>query len=72
MKPGETIRIACGDCNVVFDLCVAPTSEWPEEMDPAVAPVDQIDAVCCPFCGASAGELGPLHDRPTHAAQIAP
>jgi hypothetical protein len=33
MKPGETIRIACGDCQIVFDLCVAPTSEWAEDLN---------------------------------------
>ena len=29
MKPAETIRFACGDCQVVFDLCTSE-SEWAE------------------------------------------
>ena len=30
MKEGETIRYRCYECQVVFDLCLAPESEWPE------------------------------------------
>jgi hypothetical protein len=28
MKPRETIRFACEECSVVFDLWLAPPSEW--------------------------------------------
>jgi len=31
MKPGETIRFACGDCHIVFDITFAPSSEWAED-----------------------------------------
>jgi hypothetical protein len=60
MKSCETIRFACGDCQAVFDLCLAPTSEWAENID-----ADALDIMpaCCPFCGAAAGELKSLHDR---------
>ena len=61
MKPGETIRIACGDCNIVFDLCVAPTSEWAEDFESATGTINDIEPTCCPFCGAR--ELRSLHDR---------
>jgi hypothetical protein len=30
MKPGEAIRYVCDECQVVFDLNLAPTSEWVE------------------------------------------
>ena len=51
MKPGETIRIACGDCKIVFDLCVAPTSEWAEDFESATGTISDIEPTCCPFCG---------------------
>jgi hypothetical protein len=69
MKPGETIRIACGECNIVFDLCVAPPSEWGEDFDSSTDTVNDIEPTCCPFCGAAAGELKDLHDRATRAGQ---
>jgi len=63
MKPGETIRIACGECNIVFDLCVAHTSEWAEDFESATGTINDIEPTCCPFCGTAAGELRTLHDR---------
>jgi hypothetical protein len=67
MKPGETIRYACDECQVVFDLALAPTAEWvelqEEDQDSQDVPVH-----CCPFCGAWAHELRELHDRPTTTA----
>lgn len=62
MRKSETIRFACGDCRIVFDLRVAPESEWAEHTDEdglqEFAPPG-----CCPFCGSS--ELKALHDMPT-------
>jgi hypothetical protein len=60
MKPGETIRYACGDCQIAFDLCLAPFSEC---ADGDMADLDEAEPKCCPFCGA--GELKPTHDRAT-------
>jgi hypothetical protein len=37
MKPGETIRIACGECKIVFDLCVAPSPNGPRTLNQAQA-----------------------------------
>jgi hypothetical protein len=59
MKPGETIRFACGDCQIVFDLNISPPSEWPEHLE--LDDLGDIEPTGCPFCGA--GELKPLHDR---------
>ena len=59
MKPLETVRFACGDCHIVFDLWLAPTSQW---ADGDLADVTEAEPTCCPFCGA--GELKALHDRP--------
>jgi hypothetical protein len=59
MKPGETIRFVCGDCQIVFDLNISPPSEWPEQLD--LDNLDGIEPTCCPFCGAA--ELKKLHDR---------
>jgi hypothetical protein len=65
MKPGETIRYACGDCQAVFDLCVAPESEWdegiPPEVDEADLPELDMTPTICPFCGS--GELTMRQDR---------
>jgi len=51
MKPGETIRIACGECKIVFDLCVAPASEWAEDFNTSTEPVNDIEPTCCPLSG---------------------
>jgi hypothetical protein len=63
--PANPIRFACGDCQVVFDMCVAPTSEWAEEIDEAdfEGGIDVGEPSVCPFCGAA--ELKPTHDRAT-------
>ena len=63
MKPGESIRFACGDCQVVFDICVAPTSEWAEALDLEADADNEFEPTCCPFCGAHVCELKRLHDR---------
>jgi hypothetical protein len=60
MKPGETIRLACGDCQIVFDLNISPPSDWAEQLD-----LDAVEPICCPLCGS--GELKHLHDRATLA-----
>lgn len=57
MKPGESVRFACGDCGIVFDLCVAPVAEWPEWMDD---PPNMFVPSLCSFCGAA--ELRSVHD----------
>src|SRR5438874_2802601 len=33
MKPGETIRCTCTDCQIVFELFLAPVADWPEEAE---------------------------------------
>ena len=63
MRLGETIRFACLDCQIVFDLNIAPPSEWPEQL--GLDDLDDIEPACCPFCGAA--QLKHLHDRPALA-----
>src|ERR1700722_16477676 len=48
MKPLETIRYACGECHIVFDLCLAPFAEWADGDMPH--PVDH-ETAAAPFCG---------------------
>jgi hypothetical protein len=67
MKPGEAIRYACDECQAVFDLTLAPISEWVELQDEDTAPED-VEVHCWPFCGAGTHELRELHDRPTTTA----
>jgi hypothetical protein len=65
MMARETIRFACGDCQVVFDLCLAPFSE---SADGDLAGItDSEDPTICPFCGA--GELKPVHAVPAIVAK---
>jgi hypothetical protein len=65
MKVNEVARFRCGDCQVVFDLCVDRVSETEVTGGP---PVTNFGApTCCPFCGA--GELTPAHDE---AIRVAP
>lgn len=59
MKAGETIRFACGDCQIVFDLSISPPSDWPEPLERD--DLHAVEPICCPLCGS--GELKPLHDR---------
>jgi hypothetical protein len=62
MKPGETIRFSCGDCQIIFDLNISPPSDWAEQLDlDDLDYLDDIEPACCPFCGAA--ELKKLHDR---------
>jgi hypothetical protein len=62
MRPGETVRYACRECLVAYDVCLAPTSEWAEAEDPDVPEDIDYEPSCCPFCGS--GDIKPLHDRP--------
>jgi hypothetical protein len=67
MKPGESIRFACGECQIVFDLCVAPASEWAEmqDEDDFEGPLEVGLPARCPFC--ESAELRVTHDRPLTA-----
>jgi hypothetical protein len=60
MKPNETIRFQCGDCQAVFDLCVDPVCAAEVAADLGVDAIDTPESTDCPFCGA--GELKALHD----------
>ncbi len=63
MKPRETVRFACDECHIVFDLCIAPMSEWVEQLDESDFEDTEIEAPArCPFCELS--ELRVVHDRP--------
>jgi hypothetical protein len=54
MKPGESVRVACGECQVAFDITIAPRDEWRElpndEDEPDIESTLMSDA-SCPFCG---------------------
>jgi hypothetical protein len=68
MKLTETVRFACGDCHIDFELCVAPVPEWAEQMEDAGLQA-VAEPMCCPFCRAD--ELKPLHDTPEHQTRSA-
>jgi hypothetical protein len=62
MKPNETIRFVCHECLTVFDICLAPPSEWPEaDLEDDGSPID-INVNACPFCGSA--DVKPKHDAP--------
>jgi hypothetical protein len=50
MKPGETVRYACGECLVAFDVQLAPTKEWAEG-GVGVSKDVELPPTSCPFCG---------------------
>ena len=62
MKPGETIRFACDECQIVFDVTVAPPSEGVEQFDDGDGPLEVERPSRCPFCELS--QLWVVHDRP--------
>jgi hypothetical protein len=51
MKPGETVRFLCEECLLVFYLCLALSSEWPEIQQEEFR--ESILVTCCPFCGST-------------------
>ena len=73
MKPGEPTRFTCGECQIAFDITVAPYDEWREQFEPGTEPdgeqVVMPDAEC-PFCGAR--ELKQQADRADTAPRPAP
>jgi hypothetical protein len=73
MKPGETVRVACGECQIVFDMTVAPRDEWrelPEDESDADTDSYLMPDAACPFCGAY--DLKPRHDLPTYVSAAWP
>ena len=62
MNQREVVRLACDECHIVFDLCIAPLSEWVELLDDKDFEDTEIEAPSrCPFCELS--ELRLVHDR---------
>ena len=64
MKASEVVRFHCGDCQIVFDLCVDHQRETEVTEGPPV--IDFGEPTCCPFCGAA--ELTPEHDTAIRVA----
>jgi hypothetical protein len=60
MQANEVVRFHCGDCQIIFDLCVRGERET-EYMEGA-APIDDYGepSPVCPFCGAD--ELARMSD----------
>jgi hypothetical protein len=53
MKPGETVRVACGECQVAFDITIAPRDEWRELPNDENEPDEEctlMEDAACPFC----------------------
>jgi len=59
MRANEVVRFHCGDCQIVFDLCVDHVREIEVLEGPPVTGFGE--PTVCPFCGA--GELTATHDR---------
>ena len=66
MKPGETVRFGCDECHIAVDLCIAPVTEWVDEMDEDINdpenPLEIPPPSRCPFCESES--FRPLNDRP--------
>jgi hypothetical protein len=60
MTPGETIRYACEECLVTFDLALLPVDQSPElQEEPDDGKIDAL-VMCCPFCMST--EIKAQHD----------
>ena len=63
MRANEPVRFHCGDCQIIFDLCVQGVRETEDaEGAPLIEDYGEPSS-CCPFCGAS--ELARLPGEPT-------
>jgi hypothetical protein len=62
MQANEVVRFHCGDCQIIFDLCVVGVreTEYIEEAPPVIDFSEPSPG--CPFCGAS--ELARMPDDP--------
>ena len=62
MTAKEVVRFHCGDCQIIFDLCIQGERET--EYAEGAAPIDDYGepSPVCPFCGAS--ELACMPDDP--------
>lgn len=67
VRPGESFRLGCDECMIVFDLRIAPVSEWIEQYAQDDGPDDVriLAPFPCPFCQLS--NLRVIHDRPFNA-----
>jgi hypothetical protein len=62
MTAKEVVRFHCGDCQIIFDLCVQGVRAT-EDTEGARPVIDFGEpSSCCPFCGAN--ELTRLPDEP--------
>lgn len=65
MRPGEPTRFVCGECQIAFDITVAPFDEWREQFEDGTEPDGELSVMPdaqCPFC--SARDLHQQADRP--------
>jgi hypothetical protein len=64
MRPGDAARFTCYECGIAFDLKIAPTNEWAEELDENdfEGGADLMPPIVCPFC--QSDELRQKADQP--------
>ena len=62
MRANEPVRFHCGDCQIIFDLCIQ--GERDIEYTEGATPIDDYGepSPVCPFCGAN--ELARMPDDP--------
>jgi hypothetical protein len=62
MKASETARFECGECRIVFDLSLDPVREAEIAAEFGLKQLDDVQPICCPFCGDA--DLRAAHDTP--------
>jgi hypothetical protein len=62
MKPNQTARFECGECQIVFDLSLGPVREAKIAAERGLDHLDGVLPTCCPFCGS--GEIEAVQDTP--------
>jgi hypothetical protein len=59
-RAGETVRFECEDCCFVFDLTLDSVRETEFVEEGEV--LDDVEPICCPFCGDT--DIRAAHDSP--------
>jgi hypothetical protein len=62
MKSNETARFECRECRIVFDLSLDPVRESEISAELEVEALDDVQPICCPYCGDS--DIRATHDSP--------
>jgi hypothetical protein len=71
MKIGEPTRFQCAECQIAFDIIVAPVEEWREQLlEVDEDGINVLSDAQCPFCGKAELKIKPMVDEPIQVDQL--